>query len=144
MTQETELDLPVQDVVEENAEPFFSYFVATAQVLYERNNQLKQRMINVILELAEPQITRAVIQESQRAAMGRLQTELNVNPESVKDIVWFSFSFLGQMTQSTFNAQPQSPIMTTQGEAGEVSELESAAPNVEKIPTPKKKKQPKH
>ena len=79
------------------------YFMTAVLAVYERDEAMKQRHLNVLLEAATPNLTKAHLAQIQKSAMARLHAENNVDPNSVKDVVILNISLLGQMTEEAFH-----------------------------------------
>ena len=95
----------------EQTDPLFFFFMVSATVLYKRENSLKQRQINIRLELDNPNITLAVLAQINRAIIGRIMQEFNIPVEDVKDIIINNISILGAMTKEQFYAEPEKGIV---------------------------------
>lgn len=81
------------------------YYIACLTALYVRDGKLKQRLLNIRLDLNAPQVNLQALNQCNMAAIGRVMQELNLKQEDIKDIVLNSISFLGAMTPETFEAQ---------------------------------------
>lgn len=83
------------------------FFMVAVMAIYQRDEDIRQRHMNVLLEAATPNLTKAHLSQVQKSAMARLHAENNVPPGDVKDVVILSISVLGQMTQEQFEAEPE-------------------------------------
>lgn len=82
-------------------------FIATVLCIYLKEDQQKQRHINVLIDSGNSNITKADLQALNVAALSRLQAENNVPATDVKDLVILSINLLGFMTDAEFDGQPQ-------------------------------------
>lgn len=101
----------VPEVKMEQQEPLFFFYMVSATVLYKRENSLKQRQINIRLELDNPNITFAVLTQTNRAIVGRIMQEFNIPIDDIKDIIINSISMLGAMTKEQFYAEPERGVV---------------------------------
>lgn len=85
--------------------PNISYFMVAILAIYERGEIVKQRHLNVMIELPSPQITKANLSDIQRSAIARLHAENNVEVSAVRDIVILNISMLGVMPAEAFHGQ---------------------------------------
>jgi hypothetical protein len=81
------------------------FFTVACLITYLREEAPKQRHLNILLELEDPNITSKVMQNVHRAALERLKKENDVPPEQVRDFVILGISLLGQMTPEEFHAK---------------------------------------
>lgn len=86
-----------------SADPLVCFFIVTVLVVYERDEQPKQRTMNVMMEAQNPNLDKSALAQIQQAAMSRIHAENNVTPDQVKDVVIMNISLLGQMTQEQFH-----------------------------------------
>ena len=118
---------PVSEVTIKEEEPLFFFYMVSATVLYKRENSLKQRQINIRLELDNPNITFAVLTQTNRAIVGRIMQEFNIPIDDIKDIIINSISMLGAMTKEQFYAEPERGVVDG-GVPPEPSEAHVEAP----------------
>jgi len=95
---------PVKGVAQQDNANF--YYMAAALAIYERDEQIKQRHLNVLLESEVPQITRNTLQVLNRQVLDRLNQENEVTPDMVKDVVFLNINMLGRMSPEDFHGSP--------------------------------------
>lgn len=81
------------------------FFMASALAIYERDDEIKQRNLNVLLQSSTPSITKDDLQTLNRTVMQRLNAESDVQPDQIKDVIFMSISFLGAMPPEEFHGQ---------------------------------------
>ena len=79
------------------------FFTIAGLITYERDEKIKQRHLNVLLEQDSPNMTQATLKNVYKAALDRVQKENQVSPDMVKDFVILGVSLLGQMTREEFH-----------------------------------------
>lgn len=94
-------------VKEKTADTDSSFFMAAALCMYTKDDVVKQRHVNVLAETHLPQITKMDLNTLHRTAMQRLNTENDVTPEQILDIVFVNISFLGTMPPQQFYSDSQ-------------------------------------
>lgn len=87
-----------------------SYFMAAVLAIYMKDEQQRQRNMNVLLQLAAPVVNKDGLAQIQRSAVARLNTENGVAVTDVKDVVIQSISFLGVMTPEDFEGNQAAPV----------------------------------
>lgn len=78
------------------------FFMVALLATYKRSDVIKQRHMNVMLELDDPNITKRQLTQVHQSTMTRLKAENDVTPDQVVDIVFLSINLLGQMTRAEF------------------------------------------
>lgn len=86
------------------------YYMAAVLLTYARplddttpnNMALKQRHMNVVLELPRKAITSATINNARMAVLQRLMDENQVTADQVRDVVFLGFSYLGNLRPGDF------------------------------------------
>lgn len=84
-----------------NKKAFF--FMVTAEAIYTRDEEIKKRTVNVLLQLEHTNITQSALLEAQKAVRIRLQAENNVEPGDIKDIVMLNIFPLAHATEKEFH-----------------------------------------
>lgn len=74
---------------------------------------LKQRHMNLVLELPRKAITYSTINNARMAALQRLADENQVTSDQVRDVVFLGFSYLGNIRPGDFYDH-QSPAKSEQ------------------------------
>lgn len=95
--------MPISPVKEQTPQPMFFFSVA-GLAIYMREEAQKQRHMNILLELPQPQINKAVLNNVYHSALERLKAELDVDAEAVKDFVIMNISLLGHMAPEDFHS----------------------------------------
>lgn len=83
------------------------FMMAAVQAIYIKEDQQRQRHMNVLIDSPDGVITRSHLKQLQEAAMTRLKAENDVEPGQVKDVVIMSISNLGFMAPSVFHGTPE-------------------------------------
>lgn len=83
----------------------FYYFMPCCTVVYEREGSVKQRMMNVVVQLTEKEFSYPAINQARAGCIQRVQMEMDVKPEEVKDFMIHSINPLGFMSQPEFEGQ---------------------------------------
>lgn len=78
------------------------YYLVTAMVAYMREDQPRQRHMNLVTQLDEKKITANTIDCARTTLLQRMASDGQVPPEDVRDIVFINFSHLGFMTEDEF------------------------------------------
>ena len=86
------------------------YFIVSALVIYERDGENKQRPLNVLTEMDQPNITKADLGSIQRTVTQRINSENGVTPDQVKDVVILNICLLGLMDPKVFHAEPNETL----------------------------------
>lgn len=79
------------------------FYMAAALAIYERDGTQKQRHLNVLIQTDNLNLTKADLGTMNRTVLQRLQTENNVSPDMVRDVVFLGISLLGAMPPETFH-----------------------------------------
>lgn len=85
-----------------NKDKFF-YFSCAILAFYKKDDQPRQRHLNVLIELPTNKITQSALQEISRKAMERVQVENDAAPSDMLDVVILTISSLGGMTRNEFH-----------------------------------------
>lgn len=86
------------------------FFLVAALVIYEKDGAQKQRHLNVLAEMDQPNVTKQCLADIQRSVLQRLNAENNVTPDMVRDIVLLNISLLGLMPPNTFHDTPEAAL----------------------------------
>lgn len=83
------------------------YYIATALLTYtrpqgEEDQIMKQRHMNVVLELPRKVITASTLDNARVAVLQRLMDENQVPSDQVHDVVFLGFSYLGNIRPDDF------------------------------------------
>lgn len=108
-----DIQMPEQPV--EETSPQLCFFTAAIRVMYARDKALKERTVNVFIELNEPKITRDVLAHAQQNAMTRIMNEQRIVQEDFRDICFLGVTFLGQMTREEFHGKPDNTHVVSTG-----------------------------
>lgn len=92
------------------------YIIAAVKVIYVRDGAVKERTVNVLLDLLVPFITRQTLNDVNKAAAGRVMEEGNVKDEDIRGAVIMNISSLGEMTPEQFRNPTQNNIAINKGE----------------------------
>jgi hypothetical protein len=84
----------------QDSNPFF--FMASVLVMYEREETVRQRHLNLLFEAPQPAIRKEDLNSLHRSALARIHAENDVSPDQVKDIVFLNMFLLGCMPSETF------------------------------------------
>lgn len=82
-------------------------FMAVVLAFYDKGDGIKQRHMNIHMEVDSPNITQEALATIQRAAVARLQVENDVELAQIKDCVILNIVLLGLMTPTQFHGQIQ-------------------------------------
>lgn len=83
----------------------YVYFMAAVRVIYMRDEALKERDLNVLLEMPSMDILKKDLATIQQAAMERLKMENDVTPDMVKDAVILNVMPLAHATPAVFHGE---------------------------------------
>jgi len=86
------------------AEPMY-FFMATALAIYQTDDGIKQRHVNVLLECVTPQLAKKELQQISRSVIARINAENKVAPDQVKDIIMMNILPLGHMSPEEFHRE---------------------------------------
>ena len=92
------------------------YIIAAVKVIYVRNGAVKERTVNVLLDLLVPYITQQTLNDMNKAAAGRVMEEGNVKAEDIRGAVVMNISSLGEMTPEQFRNPTQNNIAINKAE----------------------------
>ena len=92
---------------EKPQEPVSYFFMVAALVTYLREETLKQRHLNVLMQSGNLVLTKNDLNEINRSAIARVTTENVVEADAIKDVVILNVSFLGAMPPSEFHGNDQ-------------------------------------
>lgn len=79
------------------------YFMAATKVFYMREDVLKERDLNVLLEMPSMEILKKDLATIQQASMERIKMENEVTPDMVKDVVILNLMPLAATTPAIFH-----------------------------------------
>jgi len=85
------------------------FYMASCNVIFIREDQQRQRDINILVQTATLNITKADLSEMNKLAVSRIVTEHDVAPTDVKDVVFLNLACLGHMTEEEFHGSIQEP-----------------------------------
>lgn len=80
-------------------------YLATATISYVRENTNKQRQMNQVVAVEEHRITLPTLDAAKETLLDRLQAEMGVTKNDVKDFVFTNFAYLGHMSEREFTGQ---------------------------------------
>lgn len=100
---------PQETAAEDQGEPKQFFFLASVLAIYERDGEIKQRHLNVLLSTNSMDLTKSDLNTLHRTALQRINMENSVTPDMVKDIVFMSLNMLGLMTPEEFQSEDQTP-----------------------------------
>mgnify|MGYP000253437875 CR=1 FL=1 len=108
---DTEDDFGQQDApeVEVRFQPHF-YFLAAVRVAYLREERLKERSVNILLDLQVPYVSQQTLADINRAAATRIIDEMAIQLNDIQDIVIQSVSSLGAMTPEEFRGTADNTV----------------------------------
>ena len=86
------------------------YFIVSALAIYDKDEAIKQRSLNVLVETEHANITKQGLADIQTKVMQRLQAENNVSPDQLRDIVIQNISMLGMMSAEQFHGAKVAPL----------------------------------
>lgn len=89
----------------ETPNPMRHFYMCTLMVLFVKEEQQKQRHMNILLEMESPNITRKDLTSISQNAMARLNTESGIAPDQVKDVIVLAANHLGYMTPAEFHGE---------------------------------------
>lgn len=109
-----EISLP--QVVEEPeqeipAEPVKFFFMAAVRVIYIREEKVKEKSVNILLELSDPNIVKATLNDLNQAAANRVVNEGQLPPDSVREIIVMGIWPLASCTRTHFHTSV--PVLDT-------------------------------
>lgn len=81
----------------------FDFFLMTAEITFQRGDDIKQRRVNTVLQLPKPVVDYQSIDDARIATFERLQAEGQIEPQMIKDFVILSISHLGRCTPAEFH-----------------------------------------
>jgi hypothetical protein len=79
------------------------FYVAALMVHYRKEDAVKVRHMNVLLECAQPQLLKADLATIHESALQRLNQESGINPTDVVDTVILNVSLLAITTPEIFH-----------------------------------------
>ena len=77
---ETEAPEPAQ-------EPIRYFFMAAVKVVFVREDKAREKTVNVLMDLGEPNIVRKTINDINRSAMKRVISETGITAEDIRDSI---------------------------------------------------------
>lgn len=94
------------------------FYMAAVLLTYTRpqledGQVMKQRHMNIVLELPRKAITASALNNARMAVLQRLMEESQVSADQVHDVVFLGFSYLGNLRPSDFY-DLQAPAQTEQ------------------------------
>lgn len=103
----TEDDFGQEEPAVETAEPSVEqsvhfYFIAAVRVAYVREDRLKERSVNILLDLMVPYVSQQTLADINRASANRIIEEMGIQINDIQDIVIQGISSLGAMTPEEF------------------------------------------
>ena len=79
------------------------FFMVTAEAIYTREEGIRKRTVNVMLQLDTTNITQSALFEAQKAVRIRLHAENGVEPGDIKDIIMLNIFPLAHTTEKEFH-----------------------------------------
>lgn len=78
------------------------YHLVTLKMVYLKEDIIRERTVNVLMETPTLDLAKRHLLEIQKAGMQRIKAENNVDPDMVKDAVILNISTMGYMTAAEF------------------------------------------
>jgi len=86
-------------------------YLASANVSYIRDGVPKSRQMNQVIAVEQQRITLVTLELAKTEILNRLNAEMGVSKEDVKDFVYNNISYLGHMSEREFTGEKsKSPI----------------------------------
>ena len=85
------------------------FYMASCNVIFIRDDQQRQRDINILVQTSTLNITKADLSEMNKLAVSRIVTEHDIPPTDVKDVVFLNLACLGHMTEEEFHGSTEEP-----------------------------------
>jgi hypothetical protein len=82
-------------------------YLALATLSYVREGTHKQRQMNQVIAVEERRIDLRTMETAKVALVQRLEEEMGVPKQDVKDFAFGAFSYLGHMTEREFQGKTQ-------------------------------------
>lgn len=103
------------------------HFLGVVNVIYMREDAPKQRTVNVLVNVDNPNLSKQTLQGINEAAVRRVAIENGVTAEDIRDVVILNIVLLGCMPDDVFHQMPpvESAIST---EAGTEPSLDADSP----------------
>lgn len=95
--------VPMNKPLEPELEQPHYYYLAAVKILYVRDERVKERTVNVVINLNAPAITQTVITNINNSAAQRVARENEVDENDIHDAIIMSVSFIGAMPPTMFN-----------------------------------------
>lgn len=81
----------------------YHYYMGTVLITYEREGSIKQKHLNLTLELPSKKINFTAMDRLRQSSFKQLQDLFQVNPEKdIRDYTLVNIMYLGLMTQDDF------------------------------------------
>jgi len=81
------------------------YHLATLKMVYLKDEAVKERTINILMETPTMDIGKRHLSQMQKAGMQRINAENGVDPDMVKDAIILSICTMGYMTPEEFSLE---------------------------------------
>jgi len=81
------------------------YHLATLKMVYLKDEAVRERTINILMETPTLDIGKRHLSQMQKAGMQRIKAENDVDPDMVKDAVILNISTMGYMTPEEFSRE---------------------------------------
>lgn len=81
------------------------YHLVTVKMVYSKEEAIRERTINVLLETPTMDLGKRHLSQIQKAGMQRIKAENDVDPDMVKDAVILNISTMGYMTEAEFSLE---------------------------------------
>ncbi len=86
----------------------FYYFMPCCTVVYIKNDEVKQRTLNVVVQISGREFNYPAINQARQGCIQRVMQEHEIENDSIKDFVINSVNPLGLMSQDEFEGnQPK-------------------------------------
>lgn len=82
--------------------PVSFFHLVAALAIYTKDGAAKQRHVNIMLETASPHVVRKDLDQVNQGVLSRVNTENDVQPEDLKDIVILNICRLAVTDRDTF------------------------------------------
>lgn len=91
-----------------NSSKKFYYFMPCCTVIYLKDGEPKQRILNVVVQISDREFNYPAINQARHGCLQRVSQENGIAPEDIRDFVINSINSLGLMSQDEFEGnQPK-------------------------------------
>ena len=124
-------DVPSEDVQQVAV---YLYYLAKITVSYKRNDAMRSRSVNVLVRSDTLGVNRALLNNIQNNAVGRVMMENKVKQDMIRDVIVDALMVLGQFTEEEFLAENSKITNMGPEEIEERPRSEEVRDNVTEIP----------